>query len=242
MKQLNIGGIMSMKPLSTVLAEEATAAAREQANAQQQEPMIEGLAGHVRRHWKLAEEAKQTVEQEMLEAVRAKRGEYTPQKLADIQAQGGSAIYMMLYATKARQAKALLNDVMIGTGTEKPWSIGPTPSPELPPQEVDGIMQAVQQLVMQAEMSGLPMTIADIRAVLQDAKDQLENQIMETARIYAERAEKKLEDCLVEGGFLEALDSFLDDLTVFKTAFIKGPIVRNCPELEWSQGADGSFT
>lgn len=240
-QQLNVGGIMSIKPLSTLLAEEATQAAKEQATAANNAPEIQGLAGHVRRHWKLAEEAKRTVEQEMLEAVRAKRGEYTPAKMAEIQAQGGSAIYMMLYATKARQAKALLNDVMIGTGSEKPWTISPTPSPDLPPQEVEQIMMATEQLVMQAEMSGLPMTIADIRAVLQDAKDQLENQMAETARIYAERAEKKLEDNLVEGGFLAALDEFLDDLTVFKTAFIKGPIVRNCPELEWSQGQDGSF-
>jgi hypothetical protein len=240
-QQLNVGGIMAIKPLSTLLAEEATQAAREQAQTAQQEPMIEGLAGHVRRHWKLAEEAKRTVEQEMLEAVRAKRGEYTPAKLAEIQSQGGSGIYMMLFATKARQAKALLTDVMIGTGTEKPWTIGPTPSPELPPTESMAIQQAVEQMVFQAEMSGLPMSIQDIRAVLQDAKEQLENQILETARIYAERAEKKLEDCLVEGGFLDALDAFLDDLTTFKTAFVKGPIIRNCPELEWSQGGDGSF-
>lgn len=241
-QQLNIGGIMSMKPLSTVLAEQATQAAKEQATATQNEPMIQGLAGHVRRHWKLAAEAKQTIEQEMLEAVRSRRGQYTPQKLAEISQQGGSAIYMMLFATKARQAKALLADVMIGTGTEKPWTISPTPSPDLPPNEVQEIQQGVQQMVFQAEMSGVPMSIQDIRAVLQDAKEQLENQIQETAQIYAERAEKKLEDALVEGGFIDALDEFLDDLTTFKTAFIKGPIVRNCPELEWTQVGDGTFT
>lgn len=240
-QQLNVGGIMSIKPLSTLLAEEATAAAKEQAGVAQNEPMVQGLAGHVRRHWKLAEEAKQTVENEMLEAVRAKRGEYTSQKLSEIQNQGGSGIYMMLFATKARQAKALLADVMIGTGTEKPWTIGPTPSPELPPGEVMAIQQGVQDLVFQAEMSGLPLSIADIRAVLQDAKEQLENQIMETARVYAERAEKKMEDCLVEGGFLDALDAFLDDLTTFKSAFLKGPIVRNVPELEWAQTGEGGF-
>jgi hypothetical protein len=240
-QQLNVGGIMSIKPLSTVLAQEATDAAKQEAQSAQQLPEIEGLAGLVRKHWTLAKEAKQIPEQEMLEAVRAKKGEYTSQKLAEIQKQGGSSIYMMLFATKARQAKALLSDVMIGTGTEKPWTVTPTPSPDLPPPEVEQIQQAVQQMVFQAEMSGQPMMIADIRAVLQDAKEQLEAQIQETARIYAERAEKKMEDCLVEGGFLEALDEFLDDVTVFKTAFMKGPVVRNSPQLEWSQGADGAF-
>jgi len=148
---------------------------------------------------------------------------------------------MMLFATKARQAKALLTDVVVGSGTEKPWTIQPTPDPDLPPAEVDQIMQATQQLVMQAEMSGLPMSIADIRQMLVDAKQALENQVMETARIYAQRAEKKIEDICVEGGWLDAIDQFLDDLMVFKTAFLKGPVVRKVPQLKWEQGPDGTF-
>lgn len=237
----SLGGTVSVKPLSTLMAEEANAAARAAAEKAQNDPVMQSLAGHVRKHWQLAKQAKETTEKEMLSAIRSRRGEYDPDVLSDIRKQGGSEIYMMLFATKARQAKALLSDVLVGASSEKPWTIQPTPDPELPPSEVNQIMQAVYAEVAQAEMMGLPMSVGDIRQKLLDAKMMLENQVMETARIYAQRAERKIEDMLVEGGWLDAMDQFLDDMMVFKTAFMKGPVVRNVPTLKWVPNQDGTF-
>lgn len=237
----SINGLALAKPLSTLLAEEANAAAAKVVQEQQASPVIQSLAAHIRRHWQLAKKAKEPIEKEMLSAVRARKGEYDPDTLAKIRKQGGSEIYMMLFATKARQAKALIADILLGTGTDKPFTIKPTPVPELPPSEVDKIIQIVYEQALQAEMMGVPMSVADIRQKLLDAKQTLENQIEETARIYAERAEQKIEDILIEGGWFNALDQFIDDLMVFKTAFIKGPIVRMIPQLTWRQTADGTF-
>lgn len=237
----NIGGFLPIQSLSDMMAEEANAAAIERAHEANAQPVVSSLVSHIKHHWDLAKKAKMTPELEMLSAVRSRRGEYDPDVLARIKRQGGSEIYMMLFATKARQAKALLVDVLIGAGTEKPWTIAPTPKPELPPSEVNALMQAVYEQVAQAEMMGQPQSVADIRQQLLDAKQAMESQIMETARIYAERAEVKIEDLLVEGGWMEALDQFLDDLMVFKTAFIKGPVIRNKKQLKWTQQADGTF-
>lgn len=237
-----INGVLQAKPLSTLLAEEATAAASMRAMETANDPVMQELAQHIRKHWSLAKEAKEHVERDMLAAVRSRRGEYSPDDLSKIKEQGGSEIYMMLFATKARQAKALLTDVLVGAGTEKPWTIQPTPDPELPPSEVTAIMQAVQEEVMQAEMMGLPVSLADVRQRLLDSKQALENQVQETARIYAQRAERHIEDMTVEGGWLEALDQFIDDMMVFKTAFMKGPVVRNTPQLKWVPGPDGTYT
>lgn len=240
----SIGGVMPVQTLDDMARNESiTAEAVARAELANNSPVIQGLAAHIRNHWTLAKDAKQRTEQDMLRAVRAKRGEYDPEQLARIRKSGGSEIYMMLFATKARQAKALLVDVLIGNGTEKPWTITPSPVPELPPNEVQQIMQSMQEQVMMAEMMGLNVTVEDVRQGLMDAKQQLENSIMETARIYAERAEMKIEDVLVEGGWLKAVDEFLDDLMVFKTAFIKGPVVRKKQMLKWqpSPTNDGTF-
>jgi hypothetical protein len=235
-QQLNMGGgLMSAKPLRTLLAQEATAAAIKQSAEQQNQGIIQSLATHIRADWTRAKKAKLIIEQEMLESIYARRGEYTPAKLAEIKEQGGSEIYMMLFATKARQAKALLGDVMIGSGTEKPWSIHATPKPDLPPELVDQIMQGVQQAAMQAEMGPQPLEVEQIRQMLRDAKSHAEQQINEQASTEATRAETEIEDIMVEGGFLEALDQYIDDLTVFKTACIKGPIVRRTPQLTWQR-------
>ena len=237
----NIGGILPIQSLSDMAAEEANQAAIERAQEARNQPVISSLVTHIKHHWDLAKKAKMTPEIEMLSAVRSRRGEYDPDRLANIRKQGGSEIYMMLFATKARQAKALLVDVLIGSGTEKPWTISPTPKPELPPSEVNQIMQAVYQEVAMLEMAGTPAGVDQIRQRLLDAKQNLENQINETARIYAERAEHKIEDMLVEGGWMQALDQFIDDMMVFKTAFIKGPVVRTKQQLKWMPQADGTF-
>ena len=234
-QQLTIGGLLQVKPLSTLLADEATAAAIKRSAEQQNQPLIQSLAGHIKAAWTSAKDAKQLVEMEMLESIYSRRGEYTPEKLAQIHAQGGSDIYMRLFSTKSRQAKALLGDVLIGSGADRPWSIHATPKPELPPEVVSEIMGGVQQLVAQAEMSPAPMEVDQIRQMLRDAKSNAEQQINEQARAEAARAEKELEDVLVQGGFLEALDQFIDDITVFKTGFIKGPIVRRTPQLTWDR-------
>jgi hypothetical protein len=240
-QQLNVGGIMSVKSLASTLAvDQAAAAAADQANKAQNEQVVAGLAAHIQKHWTLAKEAKQDVEKKMLNAVRSRRGEYPPDKLAKIKAQGGSEIYMLLFATKARQAKALLGDVLIGAGTEKPWTFSPTPRPDLPPEQVTEIMQGVYQMVQQAEMAGAGMAVAEIREIMQEAKDRAESQLQSLARMDAARAELEVEDVLVEGGWLQALDEFLDDLTTFKTAFLKGPVIRNVPVLTWQQQSDGT--
>ena len=234
----SLGGVVPVRTLSALLEQEAEQAALRQ--PKQDTPLVSSLAAHIKRHWQLAKQAKQQVEQDMLAAVRSRRGEYDPDKLAKIRQQGGSEIYMMLFATKARQLKALLYDVLIGSGSEKPWALEPTPAPELPPKDVETILASVYEEAAQAEMAGMPMSTDDIRRRLIDMKTEVENRIDEQARAESARAEREIEDLMVEGGWLDALDAFIDDLAVFKTAFIKGPVVRMSSELRWALAGDGS--
>lgn len=239
-QEVTYNGLMSAKPLSTLVAEE-TAAAVARAQQAASEPVVSNLVSYVRTHWAQAKQAKQQVEKDLLSAVRAKRGEYDPEKLAAIRQQEGSEIYMMIFATKARQMKALLSDVLLSSGVDRPWQLLPSPVPELPPDEVSQIMQAVQEQVMQAEQAGIMVTVDQIRQVLREAKADLEQRVMEQARTEAERAESMVEDLLVEGGFTNAMEEFLDDLTTFKTAFIKGPVIHKAVDLKWTKMPEGNY-
>ena len=242
-QMVTVGGLVSARPLSALLQEE-TAQAQAQDAAQRaaqaaNAPVISSLVDQIKKHWSLAKEAKLPIEREMLRAVRAKRGEYDPEKLAVIREQG-SDIYMRVFATKARQMKALMTDVLIAAGSEKPWSLAPTPLADLPPETVDEIMQVAYQQTLQAEQSGLPLSVEDVRQMLADSKAGAEKRIREEAQKEAERAEKAVEDVLVEGGWLEALDGFIDDLSTFKTAIMKGPVVRMMPRMTWGTGPAGA--
>lgn len=238
-QQLNVGGIMAIKSLNTLMSEQITAAAVDRANTASSEAVVQSLVSHINRHWQLAKEAKIPIEREMLSAVRSRRGEYDPDKLLQIKKQGGSEIFMLVFATKARQMKALLSDVFISSGAEKTWTIAPTPVPNMPQELVELVLQAVYEETAQLEMAGVPVSTKQVQQRLMDTKEATENQMNELARKYAENAENAIEDAMDEGKWLESLDQFLDDLTVFKTAFLKGPVVRNTRTLTWSRGADG---
>lgn len=236
---INIGGLMGAQPLSVLMEQDRTKAATEAAARAAQQPVVQGLVQMLNTHWELAKTAKQEVEQSMLDAVRARAGRYPAAMEARLAEQGGSSIYMMLFATKARQAKALLNDVLVGSGAEKPWTLSPSPKPDIPPEEVRKILTQAQQDVARLEMAGQDVPVPVIAQALRDARDELENRVMATARDEAKACEKELEDVLVEGGFLEAVDEFLDDLTTFKSAFIKRELVMD-NVLEWTRGPDGA--
>lgn len=240
-RPISLGGVMTIQSLGSMQAaqrlEQEKAAQMEQA-----QPVITSLAGHIQNFWAIAKQAKQSVEMEMLDALRSRRGQYSPQMLADLKAQNSTAIYMMLFSSKCRQAGSLLRDILLGTGSEKPWSIRPTPVPDLPKNVVAQIYTSVEQEVMEAEQMGLLVSIEQIKQRLMDAKKTAEARMIEEARFRAERMEVKMEDQLAEGGFLHALDQFIDDLTTFKAAFIKGPVIRREPKMSWGENGELQVT
>lgn len=236
----SLGGTVPVRTLGQLQNDERRAA-RAAAEAAANQPAVQGLVAHIRKHWTVAYEGRREVEKRMLSALRALRGEYDPDTLAKLRAQNSSEIYMMLFATKARQAKALLGDVLLGTGDDKPWTLNRTPSPDLPPDIVEQLLQGAMQIVAMAEQSGQPLQVDQVRMLLRDAKERALAEIDKEAQVRCARAERKLADALAEGGFIEALDAFLDDMITFPTAYLKGPVVRRTGQLSWVQGEDGRY-
>lgn len=237
---ISLGGIMGAKSLAQLQKDEAKAA-RDRAEAANNEPVVQSLVGQIKRHWQIAQDARRITESEMLRGVRALRGEYDPDKLAKLREQKSSEIYMMLFASKARQAKALLGDVILGAQNDKPWTLEHTPEPSLPEDMLAQIIMGAWEMVQAAEQGPAPMTPGQVRQLLQDAKTQAEADVAQEAKVRCARAEKKLDDLLQEGGFIQALDQILDDMMCFKTVFLKGPVIRRRGKLVWSQGAEGTF-
>jgi len=234
---ISAGGLVTIKSVKA-LQEEARAKALE-ANSQ---PVVQALAGHVKSKWRTAMMAKQqTAEIRMLQSVRARRGEYDPDKLAMLREQGSSTIYMMITSNKCRAASSWLRDTLVTASDEKPWTIRPTPMPDLPPNEVESIMQQAQMEVQQLYMAGQPPTDDQVRARLLEMKDMALSRLIDRATRTAERMEVKMEDQLVEGVWPKAFSEFLDDVTTFPAAFIKGPVVRRRPRMKWVPSQDGQY-
>lgn len=231
------GGLVTIKSLKAMAEERATA---QQANSQ---PVVQALNGYIRKQWMSSMMAKQmTSEIKMLKSVRARRGEYDPDKLAQLREQGSSTIYMMITSNKCRAASSWLRDTLVTASDDKPWTITPTALPDLPPNEVQGIMAQAQVEVEQLYLNGTPPTDQQVRERLLEMKDMALSHLKDLAKRTAERMEVKMEDQLQEGNWSKAFSEFLDDITTFPSAFIKGPIIRKRPKLKWIPTPDGQYT
>ncbi len=231
------GGMVTIKSLKALQDEQ-----RQRAQEQNSQPVVQALAGFIRKTWMSSMMAKQmTSEIKMLKSVRARRGEYDPDKLAQLREQGSSTIYMMLTSNKCRAASSWLRDTLITGADEKPWTIKPGAIPDLPPNQVESIMAQAQQEVMQLYAAGTPPTDQQVRERLLEMKDMAMSHLKDMATRTAERMEVKMTDQLQEGGFQKAFSDFLDDITTFPSAFIKGPVVRKRPKMKWVPGANGQY-
>lgn len=174
------------------------------------------------------------ISERLLEALRTYKGEYSPDKLADIQQFGGSEIYARVTATKCRAATALLRDVYLGA--ERPWDVDPTPHPATPADIDNEIQQLVNTEVATLFGAGVEVDPQMIEDRVKGLRKAAERAAKKVAVQEAERAGERLDDILTEGGFYQAFAEFLIDLPIFPYAVIKGPVIRKNRQTKWING------
>lgn len=212
-----------------------------EAEAQQNAPFITGLAAQIKSNWEVARFARNTIEDRIIDALRRRNGEYDPEKLAQIRAQGGSEIYMMLTSIKCRAAEAWINDVEF-QANDKPFKVDITPIPELDPDTeaavAEYVMAEAQQWQMEAQQVLPPEALQERMSQL---KDQLQTRMEEEANKIAERMHKKICDQTEEGGWEPAMKEVIKDVVTYPVGVLKGPIVRHRKTLKWDQDEQGRW-
>lgn len=225
----SFGGIVNIKSNHQMMADEKRAAT-EANNA----PLVQGLVGYIRQRWMTARTAKQmTVETRMLRSVRARRGEYDQEMLAQIAEQGGTQIYMFLTSNKCRAASSWLRDVLLSGANDKPWELKPNPVPEMSPGVLANLMQKATAKIEETLTAGVNPSDEDVKEMMLELKDAAMRQLMTMAKKTTDRMELKMDSQMLAGGWTHAFTQFLDDLTTFPAAILKGPVVRNRSTLKW---------
>ena len=226
-----LGGLIEVSGTDTLRREEEALA---RASALQNTPVIQGVAGYIRKCWEDARSAKeQTVEPRMLQNLRQRRGEYDPEVLAQLKEQNSTLVFMHITSNKCRAGAAWLRDAL----GNMPWACEPTPVADVEPQIEATITQAAPNALVQLMQAGYPVSPQETVELMQAMKDKATSDIQSHAQRAAERMTKKMQDQLVEGGFERALDQFIDDLATFPAAILKGPVVRKRPQLKWVENA-----
>lgn len=228
--------VLRVVPNEQLLAQEQQAIADAQVAAQQAQPVIVGLAGYVRQCFNAADTYRQNHEDDMLNALRARNGEYDAATLAEIKKQGGSDVYMRVTSSKMRTAQSWLKDIYLNI--DRPWTVDPTPMPSLKQEVEPLVMQQVDMISRQAAMMGMVPTEQELMQLYEELLDKARGEVEEEAKKLAERAADRIDDILVEGGFYTSLDESLSDVTTFKICVLKGPIVTMKKVLEWQTQVD----
>jgi len=207
--------------------------------ARQSEPLILGLAGHLRACWDAARQAKKPIEYIMLKALRQRNGEYEADKLAQIHAQGGSDIYMQITEVKCRAAESWLRDILLDTGTP-PWDLQPTPIPDLSPQQTLELQELfAAEVVKQVEMTGQAPTPNDIAEMKEMFSQDYRFKLLQAADNRAQKMKIKISDQFAQGGWAESFNEFITDLVTYPCAFVKGPVVRRQRKLGYQLDPEG---
>lgn len=202
----------------------------------------DGLQQQIAKEWTLAKEAKRPIEETMIRSLRQRNGIYENDKLAAIREMGGSEMYVLLTLTKCRAFEAWVSDILRPAG-DKPWSLDPTPIPELPGYIDDEIkaeisleMQRIQSEIVSFNAQELPEVQLAFREYMEDLREKLLEMQYQEAKEAAEKMEKVCLDQQIQGNFITAFKGIITDLATFKACILKGPVVRTRKVRKWSNG------
>lgn len=226
-----IAGLIPVASVSTLDREEK---ARRAAEEQRQVPLVQTLSSLVDRRWESMKD-RSVIEERYANCLLQRSGKYEANKLASIREFGGSEIYLNLTSVKCRGASSWLRDTLLGTGTDKPWQLEHSPEPTLPTNLVQTAHSELSNMVMQYMASyGAPPPEDMVRQQASMMRDAIHEAALEESKKRVERMELKMEDQLVEGGFLTAFSQFIDDIVTFPIAIMKGPVPRKRATLKWN--------
>lgn len=165
------------------------------------------------------------VEEKLLKCMRGMRMQYTPEEMALF---NSVDIYPGLSSLKARAAESWINDILLNS-LDKPWTLTPTPLPDLPDWMKDQIVQQLETEIVQMGLAD----INQVKARARDLKDASYQDAQDVAQHATDNMEHLIEDQLLEGGWRDAFGEFVADLMVFPTAFMRAPVVETVQQLSW---------
>ena len=194
------------------------------------ERVLDSVEEYVRERWHRALEHKQTIQTELLQCLRQRKGVFDPHEACV----DGVDVYMNISSKEGRTIEAWIKDVF-GTNTEKPWTLHHTPVVTLSDVSKKLVVEQVRKMISPEILSNPAVfktpTMRELVKNLKNTAAIYENRIAADA---AARMSLKIEDQLVEGGFREAFTGALTDLATFPCMILKSPVFRMKKRLKWT--------
>ena len=180
-------------------------------------------------------DARDDIEDDWIEDLRAFMGQYDPEVLAQIQQKGDrSQVYVGLTRTKVLAAFSRMTDLLFQPG-QKFFSIESTPIVKQPLVEKELTEQAALEIMQAAQVVDPGLVDDLIQARLQELKEELEE---ETQR-RVENMEEAILDQAIEGNLEGKMKDAIMEQVIFGTGAMKAGTLRVDKDHRWIKGEEG---
>ena len=195
------------------------------------------LASRVHQNWRTNVDHRREsgVDDRLRRSLLAQTCRYTPEQREKMRRAGISEdVYSPITHTKVRSAKAMLMEIFSSNG-DYPFSLTPTSDPDLPAQVENEARESVREdmervfsaLRQQGRMLS-PAGAGAMRRVMANAYasryDDIQHRREAIARRRVKRLERRVKDYFDEGDFVDAFQDYVNNVCVYGTGFIRGPV------------------
>ena len=185
--------------------------------------VLNNLAGYLRRVWSSCRDGRSEITRILEECKRARNGEYDPDILATLKAQGGSTSYHNITNHKCASAEGWINEM---ASTEDPWSISPTPVPEINPDMYEQIAVEVADVAEEYQKNGQPLEPDDVIAMAEETRLEYDKTIRDITNRASENMTRIMRDQLLDGQWKIAFREFVRDFVTYPIGIMKFEIKR----------------
>lgn len=134
---------------------------------------------------------------------------------------------------KVSALDAWINDLLFGSGGT-PFTIEPTPVPELNEEMEEEILGRVKEVLFSDHLEIVPQTREDLEKLVRKEKKAVREATIEAAKKACSLMETEMWDQCVDGGYIDAMMKFLKDLCIYPYAVLEGPVPEIRTQNVWS--------
>lgn len=189
--------------------------------------MQQTLACYVEDRFEEARQARKAdgVDDEMERSTNAYNNRYNPEDMEMVAET--SDVYAPMTNTKCRGLQNWIMDIL-ANAEDKPWTLSPTPDPELPPWMEEEIVKRLELEVMQHGVS------PDIQDAAREYKELAKKHAKDIATERTRAMEDRIYDQMLKSDWRDQFRQFVDDISYMPAAVMHGPTVEMRTTLKWN--------
>ena len=166
------------------------------------------------------------------EVLRQCHQQYYGEVPCDIREAFGDMPSINLSQLKISALNAWLRDLIFGSGGV-PFTIEPTPIPELNDELVEEVLGRVKEVIFGDDEALLPQSQSDMRDLINREKKASRLALESAAKQACSLMEKEMWDQCIDGGFKKAVLKFLQDFCIYPYAVLEGPVPEVRTKFSW---------